>query len=50
MNEITMIFTNYISIRDIYYAKYYGKGGRGKWPAGGKKIGKRERKRGGKLH
>ena len=23
--------------RDIYYAKYYGKGG-GKWPAGEKKI------------
>ena len=30
------------SSRDIYYAKYYGKGG-GEWSAGEKKLGVREK-------
>ena len=33
--------------RDIYYAKYYGKGGEGKWPSGEKnEIRKKHKKKG----
>ena len=33
---VIMTSFTYMPSRDIYYAKYYGKGGGGKWPAGEK--------------
>ena len=39
----------YSCLSDIYYAKYYGKGG-GKWSAWEKNLGVRGKKKGGKLH